>query len=385
MTKTACVVLLAVLAAGCSSSDSGSSASASSSAAPGTTTVAAAASGATSSVASLAPSGSAEAGSTVGANLTIGSDPLFADDAAIVEASEDGSTAFVVDDEGRVTAALADPQGKPTTERSLKLNYVKEGEEAPTEVLLIPDANKQYFVGRGPVLEADITPVNYEISGGTKPIRGILHLPKGGTKVLALSAQAQAVAHAQPILGPHGGRIERVGPDDVELLVDPDSGEARAWIIVDGKVVPPARHELGLYFDGRYVDCYPDQNDSFYVKLDARFDVKVLHKVSLSLYVEDRVHTVLWGYRPHLAVYITRPSVDIRVVGWTSKEKVKYDKNPNEPGLGWAKGKEKHKGGSSGGVSVSVGVDNGGAPWPGSHGNPGKGNSGKSKGGKGKH
>lgn len=383
MTKTASVVLLAALVAGCSSSSSGSSASASSSAASSATssTVATEGSGSTGASAAASLAGSAttggvpEAGSTSGANLTIGSDPLFADDAAIVEASEDGSTAFVVDDQGRVTAALADPQGKPTTERSLKLSFAEEGSDAPKEVLLIPDANKQYFVGRGPALEADITPVHYEITGGTRPVRGILHLPKGGTKILALSAQVQALAHVQPVVGPHGGRIERVGDDDVELLVDPDSGEARAWIIVDGKVVPPARRELGLYLDGRYVDCYPDQNDSFYVKLDARFEVKSLHKVSVSLYHEERIHTVVWGYRPHLAVYIHRPAVDVRVVGWTSKEKVKYDKNPNEPGLGWAKGKEKHKG--TAGVGVSVGIGGIG----GKHGHGG----GKGKGGKGKH
>lgn len=387
MTKSRAVaVLAAVLVSGCSSrstTENRGEAAASSSV---ETSPSAAPSSAVALASSSDAQGTLESGSTVGAKLTVGADPLFADDGAIVEANEDGSSAFVVDPEGRVTAALADAEGKPTTNRSLKLSFVKEGAEAPSEVLLIPDADKRYFVGHGPALDAEITPVTYEISGGAKPIVGVLHIPKGGTKGLVASSTVVAAAHVTPIVGPHGGRIERVGDDDVELLIDPDSGEARAWILVDGKVVPPKEREVGLYLDGRYVDCYPDQNDSFYVKLDAHFELRALHKVSVALYTTEHVHTVVWGFRPHVAVYLARPVVDVRVVGWTTKEKVKWDKNPNEPGLGWAKGKEKHKGGASAGagVSVSVGVGVGASGHGGGKGGESKGGGGGKGGGKGR-
>lgn len=379
MTKSARVAFFALALAGCTSTSTGASASASSSPSSAATPNA---------VASNDPptvsSGLAAASSVLGLDGTapsappavLGTDPLFADEGAIVEASEDGSSAFVVDPEGRVTAALAGPDGKPTTDRTVKLNFVNDGATAPRDVLLIPDSERRYLTGHGPTLDADITPVSYEITGGPKPIRGVLHIPRGGTKALVTSSAVVAAAHVAPVLGPHGGRIERVGDDDVELLIDPDSGEARAWVIVDGKVVPPNDREVGLYLDGRYVDCWPDQNDSFYVKLDARFEVRALHKVSLALTTHEHVHAVVWGFRPHVAVYIARPAIDVRVVGWTTTEKVKWDKNPNEPGLGWAKGKEKHH--ASAGVSVSVGVSAGG------HHEEHGGGKGGGKGGKGK-
>ncbi|MBK6512551.1 MAG: hypothetical protein IPM79_23090 [Polyangiaceae bacterium] len=290
----------------------------------------------------------------------VGADPLFTNEEAFVERYDDGSVVFLVDPSGSTKVAVAGADGKPAADRSVKL-FIEEAPEKETEIALEHQPDKRLYVGAVPELTATLTPVRYEISGGASPWKGILHLPPGGTKELKLTAKVAADAHAEPLEGPHGGRIERIGEDDVEILIDPDSGETRAWIIVEGRVVPPGERTISFYFDRHHIETYPDQNDSFYAKatFSADFSFSLTRKVSVVLGSGGRVHTHLFGFRPHVYFYAARPCIDVRVVGWTKEKKGKWDKNPNEPGMGWAKGKEKHEGGGSHGHVSHGGGDKG--------------------------
>jgi hypothetical protein len=373
--RAAMFAALVGLAAGCTKPSAGASSTSDPSSDPGDKS--------TTKDASGAVTGAAD-GSVASASLNVGTDPLFKDDSAVVEGFDDGSAAFAIAPDGSTKVALADADGKPITDRKMKMTYSIDESDKTVEVPLRYDDDHHYLVANGPELALNVTPVRYDISGGAKSWTGVLHLPAGGTKALNVSAQLAASVHAKPIVGPHGGRVERVGDDDVEVLLDSESGEARAWIVADGKVVTPKERSFSLVLDAREVELFPDLNDSFYAKVsfDASFSFTAVHKVSCVLTHGSVMSTLVFGFRPHVYLVAARPSLDVVVVGWTKEKKVKWDKNPNEPGLGWAAGKEKHGGGGSAGVSVDVHVGGGGGGGDKHGGGKGGGGGGK---GHGKH
>jgi hypothetical protein len=174
--------------------------------------------------------------------------------------------------------------------------------------------------------------VKYEITGGPRPWTGIIQLPVGGTKSLNATAKAASAAYVLPIVGPHGGRIEHIGKDDVELLMDKDSGEVRAWIIVDGKAVDPGDRKFAVVIDDKRIDLKADANASFYghVKADAGLHLDAIHKVSGILMVGTNVSTVEFGFRPHVYVYAPRVVVDLEVDNWTKEKRAKWCTHPDD-------------------------------------------------------
>jgi hypothetical protein len=334
MVRLASVCFIAGTLINCSSGGSNnasSSASASAAAADGSGTTAAA------SATSTADTSASLSQAALG-KLTVGSDSLFQDQGAVVEGFDEGSAAFAFASDGPVKVAVADASGKPITptDRKATLTYTIPETGKTVEVPLQPDSDKHYLVANGPELSSVVTPVKYQIDGGARPWTGVLQLPAGGTKALNASAQLAATAHATPIVGPHGGRIERIGKDDVELLMDKDSGEVRAWIIVDGKAIDPVDRKFAVVIDDRRLELRADANASFYAHVSTDFGLQLgaIHKVSGELTfgvgASATVSTVLFGLRPNVYVYAPRVVVDVYVDNWTTKKRAQWITHPDD-------------------------------------------------------
>ncbi|WP_437734756.1 hypothetical protein [Sorangium sp. So ce1335] len=151
---------------------------------------------------------------------------------AYVEEHESGKAAFNVAADGSVKAAVTGPDGKPIREDVGGTLLWKDAAGEEKTVPLTLDAKTGLLVASGPKLEADLTQIGYTLNVAGKPWSGTLHVPAGGTAELHAHAKAAAdLALPEGKLGPHGGRIEIVGDDRLELLVDEATGEVRVFVL----------------------------------------------------------------------------------------------------------------------------------------------------------
>ncbi|MGK4007649.1 hypothetical protein WMF31_33820 [Sorangium sp. So ce1036] len=150
---------------------------------------------------------------------------------AYVEEHESGKAAFHVAADGSVKAAVLGPDGEPIREDVTGTLLWKDASGEKT-VPLTFDSKAGFLVAAGPKLEADLTQIGYTLNVAGKPWSGTLHVPAGGTAELFANAKASAdLALPEGKLGPHGGRIEIVGDDRLELLVDEVTGEVRVYVL----------------------------------------------------------------------------------------------------------------------------------------------------------
>ncbi|WP_437577971.1 hypothetical protein [Sorangium sp. So ce887] len=170
----------------------------------------------------------AEATATVEATATAES---TIGEGAYVEEHESGKAAFNVAADGNVKAAVTGPDGKPIRE-DVSGTLLWKDASGEKSVPLTFDAKAGVLVAAGPKLDADLTEIGYTLSVAGKPWSGTLHVPAGGTAELYANAKGAAdLGLPEGKLGPHGGRIEIVGDDRLELLVDEVSGEVRVFAL----------------------------------------------------------------------------------------------------------------------------------------------------------
>lgn len=150
---------------------------------------------------------------------------------AYVEEHESGKAAFNVAADGNVKAAVTGPDGKPIREDVSGTLLWKDASGEKTLPLTF-DSKAGILVAAGPKLEADLTEIGYTLNVAGKPWSGTLHVPAGGTAELYANAKGAAdLRLPEGKLGPHGGRIEIVGDDRLELLVDEVTGEVRVYAL----------------------------------------------------------------------------------------------------------------------------------------------------------
>ncbi|WP_437508686.1 hypothetical protein [Sorangium sp. So ce1099] len=167
---------------------------------------------------------------------------------AYVEDHESGKAAFNVAADGNVKAAVTGPDGKPIRENVSGTLLWKGPSGEEKTVPLTFDEKAGLLVAAGPKLEADLTQIGYTLNVGGKPWSGTLHVPAGGTAQLHANAKGAAdLRLPEGKLGPHGGRIEIVGDDRLELLVDEATGEVRVYVLdVDLKPVDIGERKITL-------------------------------------------------------------------------------------------------------------------------------------------
>lgn len=241
------------------------------------------------------------------ANADLGAD-------ALVEAHDDGSVAWRIDTDGQVRAAVSSSAGAPIKQDlGGTLIYKLESGE-PRTVPLVVDAKTGLLVAAGPKLEADLTEVDYTITVSGKPWSGVLHVPVGGTSALVASAKVTAEAKLpDEAVGPHGGTIQIVGDDRLEMVADADTGETRVFVLdVNLQPVTVEARTLRMGFAAEHselVTFTPVHGGLYFVgKLGAA--IKPL-QVTVALGLGGVVHSAIWGFRPGIRIYSPAATVVI--------------------------------------------------------------------------
>ncbi|XXX77900.1 hypothetical protein WMF30_03895 [Sorangium sp. So ce134] len=242
---------------------------------------------------------------------------------AYVEEHESGKAAFNVAADGNVKAAVTGPDGKPIREDVSGTLLWKDASGEKT-VPLTFDAKTGLLAAAGPRLEADLTEIGYTLNVAGKPWSGTLHVPAGGTAELYANAKGAAdLGLPEGKLGPHGGRIEIVGDDRLELLVDEVTGEVRVYVLdADLKPIDIGERKvtLGVVAEAPQVVVLAPVAATAGVAAGAYLTGKVALaadplKVTVAVRNAGRSAVALCGYRAGaaFAVHAHAPRVKVRV------------------------------------------------------------------------
>jgi hypothetical protein len=264
-----------------------------------------------------APVVAVETETTVEADL--GADPL-------VEQQDDGSVAWRIDPDGQVRAAASTSAGaRIKQDLGGTLVYKIEGGE-PRTVPLVMDAKTGVLVAAGPKLEADLTEVDYTITVSGKPWSGVIHVPVGGTAALVASAKVTAEARLpDETVGPHGGTIQIVGDDRLEMVAEADTGRTRVFVLdVNLQPVMLETRTLRMGFvaeRSELVTFVPAPSGLFFVgRIGAAINPL---QITVALGFGGVTHAAIWGFRPGIRLYspsatiliATAPRVQFRLKG----------------------------------------------------------------------
>jgi len=274
---------------------------------------------------------------------------------AIVEQHDKVSIAWTVNGEGQARAVVLE-DGKPAKQK-FKGTLSWDGKT----IDLKPNESTGVLEASGPKLEADITEVGYVVTGPeAKTLRGSLHLPRGGTKELVASAKESASVDLQGKGGPHGGKVQVVGNDRVELVANPDSGEIRVYVL-DADLQPVAvgdrKITVAVVTDRPQVLVLVPDSKGEYASAKLAGTAEPV-KVTVSITREDTTHVVLVDHRPRTVVVVgaSAPRVKIMVKGsfWAPAVVVVDDDRHHHTKIHIKNKRGKGKGNGSSQVKVHV-------------------------------
>lgn len=266
-----------------------------------------------------APEASVQAEATATVESAIG-------EGAYVEEHDSGKVAFQIAADGNVKAEVVGPDGAPIRK---DIGGTLLWQDKPVPLTL--DEKTGLLIATGPKLEADLTQIGYTLTVAGKPWSGTLHVPAGGTAELVASAKASAeLGLPEGKIGPHGGRIELVGKDYLELVVDEVTGEVRVYVL-DMDLKPMAVGErkvtLGVVADAPQVVVLAPADGGAYLtgKLALAAD-----PIKLTIAMRSAAHAAvaLCGYRPGAAFVVGAhaPRVKVRVkTDWAAHAHVDAD------------------------------------------------------------
>jgi hypothetical protein len=231
------------------------------------------------------------------------------DSAAFVETSNVGSVAWSIAPDGGVHARVKTPDGKLATENVSGTMEWKTA-SGPKTVVLTPDKRSGELVAAAPTLEADLTQVDYTVSVQGAPMSGTLFLPRGGTADLAAPTPTAAPTITIPDgkKGPHGGPIEVVGSDRLELVAS-RKGEVRVYVL-DANLQPVAvgARTIRLGVGGASPEVVVLSPAPAGMYLVGHWKVSgAPARITLEERDGDRVYVVVVGHRP--GVLVVAPAV----------------------------------------------------------------------------
>lgn len=155
------------------------------------------------------------------ANPTAEPQKIPDDQAGLVEERDDGKLEWVVQDDGAVRVKVT----------------VNEGTTPALSGVLLVDAQSYQLSANGaalttaiPKLGDGLTTITYSLKVGEATWDGSLHVPQGGTKELIATP---AVSVPEGTKGPHGGAVDVIGDQRVEIVVDEKTGEVRVYMLDD--------------------------------------------------------------------------------------------------------------------------------------------------------
>lgn len=142
---------------------------------------------------------------------------------ALVEEREDGSVAWRIASDGSVEVTVTDASGSELKPPDVGGTLTVNDADVELESGLLGGLSAK--IG---ALESDLTEVRYRLAVKGKTWSGALHVPPGGTDALVAEPQ---VTVPEGTRGPHGGLVDVVGAQRVELLVDDATGEMRVYFL----------------------------------------------------------------------------------------------------------------------------------------------------------
>lgn len=223
--------------------------------------------------------------------------------AAIVQQNAKGTSTWIVGADGGVSALLKSPDDKPITGKVTGTVTFAPPEGSPTTVPATFDAKTGVLTATGPKLDADITPVNYDLQVDGQPWSGAIGVPRAGTVELVDTGKLQA-SIPDGKLGPNGGVVQMVGPDRVEIVANKTNGEVRAYVLdPDFHVVEPGDRKITIALEGpdpEVIVLAPQPKVKFVVgKVKTRVDP--IH-VTVAVNVHGTTHACLVGWHPGVVV-----------------------------------------------------------------------------------
>jgi hypothetical protein len=205
-------------------------------------------------------------------------------------------------------------------------------------------------------LDSPITEVRYSLTVKGKPAAGVLHVPKAGTKLIVDGATAAAAkTKIKPgAKGPHGGVVQVVDDDIVEVVGKKGSGNVRVYPLdEDLKPVKIEKQKVKLALvadEPQVVELEADPTNAYF---SGDFTIKT-DPSRITVYVEedDDIDCAIVGYEP-AEVLIIGPGAPVVVVYVVDSWDVVVVQ-PRWHGKGKGKGKWKKGRGHGRGVHVHV-------------------------------
>jgi hypothetical protein len=145
--------------------------------------------------------------------------------AGLVEERDDGKLEWIVQADGRVRVSVTAKEGAPPV---VSGSLMLDGQSFPLT------AEGTTLTATVPALTGELTTIAYSLKVGEATWDGALHVPPGGTNDLLA---VPTVTVPEGTKGPHGGAVDVVGDQRVELVVDEKSGEVRVYLL-DEKLQP---------------------------------------------------------------------------------------------------------------------------------------------------
>jgi hypothetical protein len=252
---------------------------------------------------------------------------------AIVEALPFGTVSWTVRPDGAIAASIQSDDGAKTTGEV----HWREGDVDKSAPLA--DDTRGGLAATGPKLTDDVTQIRYTLQHGDVPAQGVLQVPPGGTAQLTADAKASVAVDANAT-GPHGGAVQAVGDDRVEVVADGD--DVKAWLL-DAKLQPMTASIEGRTITIAAADDAPqtvtltfDASSGAYVgKWSLNDDPR---RLTIVVKKNGVVHATLAGWKPGvtLVAYAKAPRIKVHVhpVGGGPKDHDKDDDDHDKDGKG---------------------------------------------------
>lgn len=237
-------------------------------------------------------------------------------DDIVLENHEKAAVAWSVAADGAVMAQVRTLDGQPITEKVDGSIQWKVGNDVKS-ASLVSDPKKGVLVAQGPRLDADLTELTYKVTLEGAPLDGALHLPPGGTAQLVADGKATAkVTLAEGARGPHGGIIQVVGEDRVEIVSAEGAEDVRVYVLNEKlEVVELEDRTLTIAVVGdkgpEVIVLTPSEEKLYFVG-----KWKVVSEPSRITVVVKRpgkVHVAIVGWRPGVVLVVGKSAPKVKV------------------------------------------------------------------------
>jgi hypothetical protein len=222
---------------------------------------------------------------------------------AIAERGPHGTSTWIIQPDGAVSATLKTADGAPVTQ-PVNGEIVFATPSGPKPVPVQYDPKAGVLTAQGPKLEADVTPVSYTLSISGTPWDGSIDVPRGGTQDLVATGKIQG-SLAPSTVGPNGGIVQTVGPDRIELVANKHTGDVRAYVLdADNHPVDPGDRKITVAIQGEpeVLVLAPEPSAHFFVgHLRTRVNPAYL---TVAVSVRGTTHAGLVGWSPGAVVVV---------------------------------------------------------------------------------